>query len=101
MKQGGLFEITKRRKNSFLSSIAARPPSTFFSWARTVAVAAISAVMDRNLRLEVPAAGEAWPDAVASWFTVPDNVSFREPAEKVMAPCVHVPMQSKQSTQRL
>ena len=85
------------RLGIFLSSITARPPSTFFSCALSAEVAATIAVAVMNVRRAVSICS----GVTAGFSAAGDFVAVRVRRRSLIAPCLQVSMQSMQATQRL
>ena len=84
------------RSGILLSSIAASPPSTFISWALTVAAVRAAVVEAMNARLELSEGV-----SLVSADVFPFVPAFFHTGLYFIAPSLHVPIQSKQSTHLL
>ena len=93
------------RLGTFLSSMTASPPSTFFSCAWIADVTASTAVADRKLRREAPSTPPDGELGVSILEASPSGEVWRGlrglRGLRLMAPCRHVSMQSMHATQRL
>lgn len=85
------------RVGIFLSSITASPPSTVFSCAFSVAVTAMTAVVAKKLRREADVVFSSLGCEVELALAV----AFDGLSPYFIAPCLQLPMQFMQSTQRL